>query len=319
MDFLRDLRFRLRVDAAALHRIDEGRRAIEDRLAAESVRLIAQARKSAQIPRGGRQLVMGLAANYDVTDLAPFVLSLRESGYEGDVALLTYGCTAETAAFLRSHAVRMVPFTSLAAMPMSMNSARMFRYLDLMIELFLNAPDNLAYSRIFLTDIRDVVFQGSPFQNAPDGRVLFFLETQRTIGACPINADWMARAYGHEVLSELAAQPVSCAGTILGTPDGLLEYLSYMVRHIVAVPPGHRFSGVDQAIHNYILAKQLVEGSVVVGNGQTVMTVPSTKPTGIRLLDDGRIGNPDGTVSDVVHQYDRDATVKAAIVARFRA
>jgi hypothetical protein len=319
MQFLKTLRSRWRIDPAAVHRVDEGRRSIEQRLVREVERLLQEAPARRLQRHGTRTLVMGLAANYGVAELAPFVLSLRQSGYTGDIALLTYGCSSETAEFLRAHRVRMVPFTSLAAMPMSMNSARMFRYLDWFIELFLNSATEVEYCRVLLTDIRDVVFQGDPFARAPTGRVLFFLESERTIGTCPINSDWMTRAYGASEAQELADQPVSCAGTVMGTPDGLLEYLAHMVRDIIAVPPHHRFSGVDQAIHNHILARRLIDGAVSVPNGGAVMTVPSKEPTGIRLLDDGGISNPDGSRSEVVHQYDRDYAVAAAVAERYRA
>lgn len=318
MRFLKSLQSRWRIDPTAVHRIDEGRRVIEQRLVREADRLLQDAPARRHQRYGSRTLVMGLAAHYGAAELAPFVLSLRQSGYTGDIALLTYGCSTETAEFLRAHRVRMVPFTGLAAMPMSMNSARMFRYLDWFIELFLNAPAEIDYGRVLLTDIRDVVFQGDPFARAPAGRVLFFLESNRTIGDCAINGDWMTRAYGPAVTRELADQPVSCAGTVMGTPDGLLEYLAHMVRDIIAVPPQHRFSGVDQAIHNHILARGLIDGAVAVANCGAVMTVPSTSPTGLRLLENGLISNPDGSISEIVHQYDRDIAVNAKVVSRFR-
>lgn len=319
MRFLKSLKSRWQIDEAAVHRIDEGRRVIEQRLVREVDRLLKETPTRRNQRYGSRTLVMGLAAHYGAAELAPFVLSLRQSGYAGDVALLTYGCSTDTAEFLRDHRVRMIPFTGLAAMPMSMNSARMFRYLDWFIELFLNAPAEIDYDRVLLTDIRDVVFQGDPFARAPDGRVLFFLESDRTIGDCAINGDWMTRAYGPAVTRELAKQPVSCAGTVMGTPDGLMEYLAHMVRDIVAVPPHHRFSGVDQAIHNHILARGLIDGAVAVANCGAVMTVPSTTPTGINLQDSGVITNPDGSISELVHQYDRDPAVLAAVTARYRA
>lgn len=317
MRFLRDLPLRLRVDLAALHRVDEGRQAIEKRLVAETERLIAEVAAQAHRPTGTRTAVIGLAANYGIAELTPFVQSLRDSGYEGDIVLLTYGCTAATAAYLRDHRVRMVPFTSLGAMPMSMNSARMFRYLDWLLEQYLNSADEIAYERILLADVRDVVFQGDPFRQAPPGRVLFFLESARTLGSCPINSDWMTRAYGAGVLQALAHLPVSCAGTIMGTPDGMLEYLALMTRHLVAVPPQHRFSGVDQAVHNYILAKGLLRGAVAVPNGASVMTVASEPPTGVHIDGADRIVNADGRISEVVHQYDRDPLVHAAVLARY--
>jgi len=319
MRLLKTLRSHWRIDPAAVHRVDEGRRSIEQRLVREVDRLLQEAAAGRLQRQGSRTLVMGLAANYGVVELAPFILSLRGAGYAGDIALLTYGCTSETAAFLRKHRVRMLPFTGLAAMPMSMNSARMFRYLDWMIELYLNAQDIIEYGRIFLSDVRDVVFQGDPFIGVPDDRLSFFLETERTLGTCPVNSDWMRRAYGQAVVDELSRHRVSCAGTLMGRPDGLLEYLAHMVRHIVDVPAEHRFSGVDQAVHNVILARQLVKGSVAVENGGTVMTVPTAKATGLQLRDDGLIANPDGSISPVIHQYDRDAAIRGAIESRYAA
>lgn len=319
MRFIDDLRLRLQLDPVSIRRVDEGRRGLEHRLSREVERLLQEASTRRNLQYGARSLVMGLAANYGAAELAPFVLSLRQSGYIGDVVLLTYGCTAQAAEFLRAHRVRMVPFTGLSAMPMSMNSARMFRYLDWFIELFLNAPDHIEYGRVLLTDVRDVVFQGDPFAEPPEGRVQFFLETERTIGSCPINGDWMTRAYGPVVAREMANRPVSCAGTVMGSPDGLLEYLAHMVRDILAVPTHHRFSGVDQAIHNRILALGHLEGTVAVPNGRTVMTVPSESPTGMRLLPDGRIADQAGRCSAVVHQYDRDPVINKAVTARYRA
>ncbi len=205
MQFLKTLRSHWHIDPVSVHRIDEGRRNIEQRLVREVNRLLQEIPARRLQRRGSETLVMGLAANYGVAELAPFVLSLRGSGYEGDIALLTYCCTRETATFLRKHRVQMLPFTGLAAMPMSMNSARMFRYLDWMIELYLNAEDAIEYGRIFLTDVRDVVFQGDPFMGVPDDRLSFFLESERTLGSCPVNSDWLRRAYGQAVVDP--AQP----------------------------------------------------------------------------------------------------------------
>lgn len=317
MGTLNSLLSRLLPDSQATRQADERQQANEQRMIREAERLLNEAGQRRTQRFGSKTAVIGLAAHYGVAELAPFVSSLRRSGYDGDVILLTYGCTADTAAFLRANRVRMLPFNSLAAMPMSMNSSRMYRYLDWFIELFLNESDQLPYGRVLLTDVRDVVFQGDPFTRTPSGRVEFFLESDRLIGNCPINRDWMERAYGAAVAQELANRPVSCAGTIMGAPDGLLEYLIYMVRDLVSVPPQHRFSGVDQAIHNHILARDLIPGSVAVANGGTVMTVPGSEASGITMHSDGSIVNPDGGRSPIVHQYDRDSRVNAAVIARY--
>ncbi len=300
-------------------RVDEGRAKAERGLCQEMQRLGAE-RRAAPLPAepGGTPLVMGLAAHYGPRELAPFVASLRGTGYDGDVVLLTYGCQPDTAAYLRRHRVRMVPFHGLGAMAMSMNSSRMHRYLDVLLESALNAGDPAPNGPVLLTDVRDVVFQANPFPfpQAPDAgppaSLVFFMETHRTIGSCPINADWMQRAYGANVAASLAAQPISCAGTLMGTRAGVTDYLCHMLAHLAAVPPEHRFSGVDQAIHNHILAKRLVPGTVTSANGDWVLTVPHGAGSGITLRD-RQILNPDGRVAPVVHQYDRDSALLSAV------
>jgi hypothetical protein len=312
MPILKDLMERFRFDLVAARRLEESRKVYERRLLADAESLLGQLESGAFQSAGQRDLVMGLAIGYGEKELAPFVVTLRESGFDGEVVLLTHGGDPSLAAFLRRYQVRMVPFVSVSMMPMSMNSARMFRYLDWLLESFYNG-EHPGYRQVLLCDVRDVVFQGNPFAEPPEGRLSFYLETARTIAACPVNADWMHRAFGPAVLAEVGALPVSCAGTLLGSASALLAYLVHMVRYIIAVPPEHRFSGVDQAIHNYILAKKLVQGSIAVPNAKRVMTVPSTQPTGLTLLENGTIVNPDKSTSAIVHQYDRDPKINSYV------
>lgn len=316
MGWIQELAFRFRLDVVAIRRLDQARQSAEERLVRDAQRLLGM-NLFEQASVSGRNLVMGLALGYGVKELAPFVMSLRQGGYKGDVVLLTHGCDTKTAAFLQDHQVRMVPFTTISMIPMSMNSSRMFRYLDWLLEVFLNQDPSTVYRRILLCDVRDVVFQGNPFAHDQENRLSFYLESSQTIGACPVNSDWMQRAYGPAVLNELRDLPVSCAGTLLGTAAAVCEYLLHMVQHIANVAPSNRYSGVDQAIHNYILYKNLVQGSVAKPNEGLVMTVPSTNPTGLKLSTTGQIINPNGGISEIVHQYDRDLDIAKMLMTRY--
>lgn len=311
---LRTLWQRWKLDLAALQRADDGRRKVEQRLLAEAQRWLEHL-KAHPLPAGGRPQVIGLAAHYGPAELAPFVRSLRGSGYEGDITLLSFGSTPATAQFLREHRVRMHPFTALGAMPMSMNSSRMYECIDVLLDPLLNAPEQAFDNLVLLTDVRDVVFQGDPFADLPEGRLLGFLETARTLGECPINRDWLQRASGPALLAELAARPVSCAGTVIGTRSAVLEYLLHMVRLLAAVDPQHRYSGVDQAIHNVILWKGLVAGSQPVPNGQAVFTIPDS--AGSYQVDGERVGTPERAFPAVVHQYDRHPELVTQIQRRW--
>ncbi|WP_372623283.1 hypothetical protein [Falsiroseomonas sp.] len=56
-----------------------------------------------------------------------------------------------------------------------------------------------------------------------------------------------------------------------------------------------------------------------VPNGQAVMTVPDDAPHGLLAGPDGLLRHEDGRASAVVHQYDRDAALRAAVAARWGA
>lgn len=276
--------------------------------------LAAGVRALPPVPASGRNLVMGLTAGYGPAELAPFVDSLRGTGFTGDIALVTFQTSAETSAWLAERGVTELTFDSLPLLAMSMNSARMLKYLEfLRTEVIGGARP---YDYIMLADVRDIVFQGDPFARAGDADIYYFLESGRTIGTCPVNSVWMAQAFGPDVLRQTAHSPVSCAGTLIARPAALLEYLLWMARYIAESPPEVRYSGIDQAIHNYIMINNLVGGAKTEPNGGAVMTVPTDQPTGMSVSG-GVLRNADGSVSETVHQYDRDPDLLPAVRARW--
>jgi hypothetical protein len=65
---------------------------------------------------GGRgELVLGVARGYDGPAIAPFVRSLRDSGYRGDVALFCDMLGGGAAELLDAHGVRRLPYRSTLA------------------------------------------------------------------------------------------------------------------------------------------------------------------------------------------------------------
>jgi len=319
MSFLEKLA-RLRRDVRDDRQVSARRRAAERTLHMQLSERIARLAADPPQGAGARTLVMGLSVNYGPDELRPFIGSLRHHGYAGDVVLLVANTNAETRAFLGGHGVDAVPFDMLPMLAMSMNSARMLRYLDILGERVFAPDGSTSYAHILLTDVRDVVFQGDPFARAAGADIHYFLEEgSRTIGSCAVNANWMRQALGEAGLRRTAASPVSCAGTLIATPQALLAYLLQMCRLILEVPALARYSGVDQAIHNHLMVEGLAgRHPRAVPNGQAVMTVPSDVPHGLTLQPDGTLLNRDGSVSEIVHQYDRDPVLREAVAARWR-
>lgn len=270
-----------------------------------------------RLAEGRRDLVMGLALGYGPRELAPFLRSLRATGYGGEVWLLTGPVPAATRDFLAAHGARSLPFIAIRTMPMSMNSARMYGYLDALAGAALHAAAEDLPGRILLADTRDVVFQADPFAALGASRLRFHLESARRLADCPVNRDWLARALGPAAVDELGARPIACAGTLLGTAEAVFEYLCLMGALLTEVPPRHRLSGVDQAIHNAMLWRGLLRGADAVPNGAEVLTVPPEGLGALARIEAGRIRNADGSLSAIVHQYDRDAAAAAALAERF--
>ena len=164
------------------------------------------------VAAGESNLVLGAAWGLTIDDVFVFVESLRRY-YQGQAALLISGQrTEELTKYLRSRGVDPIFFDCPHWMVKHIQLARYVRYEEL-----LHGADK-AYNRVLLTDVSDVVFQGDPFANLPEGDLLCFLETPgRTIGQCEANSRWLGDIYGAEVVQKLKDYEISCSGTSTST------------------------------------------------------------------------------------------------------
>lgn len=299
-------------------------------------------------PTSRRDLVIGTAAGYTWPELRPWVLSLRQSGYAGDICLFTSPLDPETRDQLRHHQVhcealprlwtqrspqlrrilhsfharplhllvaRLAPRSDARATPERMKPvlrfcaefqhigcSRFFHYL-----CYLTARPG-TYSRILITDVRDVVFQANPFAEAwPEGLVcpletrLVTLETQQA------NTDWLTTLYGRTGWSHLAKQRVSCAGVTLGTEPAILTYLARLSAELIRRTPqliGQ--GGLDQAAHNFLLWSDRLPPALRPENGHgPVATLHGEDLSTLRYSSDGLVLKENGRPVPIVHQYDR--------------
>lgn len=162
-------------------------------------------------------------------------------------------------------------------------------------------------SRVFITDIRDVIFQTTPFNSEVVGLELY-QEENNLIGNCEYNYPWLEHAIGHARAKKFRTKPVLCSGTTTGDVAAMRGYLRVMSRFINdnALPLGP----IDQAYHNYAFySGKLAESKPTVyenrfGRVQTMAT------QGAYELHEGFIVNHDQKVVPVVHQWDRYESLK---------
>lgn len=243
-------------------------------------------------------LILGMAAGYHYGDVRPFLVSLEETGYAGRTVLFTSRTTRDLDR-LRAHRVTVVPFehpVRLADVPC--NGLRYFLYRD-----YLRAHPR-DFSRILVTDVRDVLFQRDPFDFPwPDGLNAMLEDRRATVGSCPFNAHWVREHLGADALAAIADRPVSCSGTTVADREAMLGYLDLMTGLLDPPTTGERMAGYDQGIHNHLIHTGRVAAALH-DNAGPVLTLAQTlgEP---RLDHAGRVLNEAGEPAHLVHQYDR--------------
>jgi hypothetical protein len=196
------------------------------------------------------------------------------------------------------------------------------------------------HSWILLVDVRDTYFQLNPFDTVPrqtditrqSGLLYFFGENVEAtrLGKSASNRKWLQAAYGEHVADLLADKPTVCSGATMGEQVALETYIRAMVAE--SDYTGTVLAGADQGFHNYLHYSHKFKNvqtihSIVVfdqgqgivnnmgalrtkplgewGNGKMVQTVVNPNETNLRKRTQYTVLNWDGSVSPVVHQFDR--------------
>jgi len=251
-------------------------------------------------------LVLGLAVDYDLTDIKAFVKSFRQYNQTDSVVLFVGQTTSQGFKdFLNQHNVKSVTFESFRYSNTRMNNYRFIRYIEFL-------SDNLEFKNVFVTDTRDVVFQDNIFNWCSDNSLNLFLEDPGiALGECIYNRYWTESAYGSDIVSELKDNTILCAGTILGSREQVLELCNRIKIELDILKHTNNHSyqtvNVDQAILNKIVYKDKIDCTLF-QNGDLVGTVGQSvtqeRAKDIVTLAENKI-LLNGTAPAVIHQYDR--------------
>jgi hypothetical protein len=288
-----------------------------------------------------RDLILTTLHRVSFESVAAFLLSLKRTGYSGQVVAFVSAMEEESVARLRSSGISIEPFRfhgrgvrQRLARPWGLwrgvfasglSPAMKERLAHLVFHLFYRRHllylqylrrHGAEYDRVFLTDCRDVYFQTDPFSWEPERGVHFFLEeTPNKIGQCPHNRRWISSQFGREMLDQLKDETVSCAGTTFGDIASLSEYLSLMVSVSMKALSLKEHDG-DQGIHNFILKTQQLRSKVIVHDNREgpVMTLGVMRMADVRFNAQGLVVNAAGQVVPVLHQYDRIPELKSLLL-----
>jgi len=252
----------------------------------------------------GRDAVLGLAMRYSVEQIAPFVKSLRRTGFDGDVILLVSEVGDDVIRFLADWGVTAEPFETYNPAGFYLALVRFFKYYEILMRGIYQK--RARYDRVLLTDVRDVYFQARPFPETLEHEVCFAMENPaQIIGTCPYNRGWIQAGFGDAVFTQIKDRRVTCSGTVLGSYAGIMRYLLKMQMLAFKLNRGaRRHCGIDQGIHNYMFYLEPEPGWGPLENGNHILTVGGQTDL-YRVDSRGEIRNLRGEVVPVVHQYDR--------------
>ncbi|MBD2179958.1 hypothetical protein H6S82_25415 [Planktothrix sp. FACHB-1355] len=305
-----------------------------------------------------KNLVLGFVKTYEFEQIKPFVISLKNTGYQGDICLVYCDLSQRTIDLLQEQGVQMYPFKEFYInLPYYIGQGgklkqnkKIYPYLLLNIypfnrlytwllrgasklakenedlikahvaQYFLNVPScnryaiyylylskyGEKYANVMLSDVRDVVFQGDPFDfEFEDGSLNCFLEEgEKTIGDSEGNAQWIREGFGEDALPKIADKSISCSGTTIGSIDAIMAYLKAMIDAFVQLK--YHSWGIDQGVHNYIIYQGLVKKVKFYNNFRgPILTMHYTNEEKLQFDSNGYLRNDDGSPIKVLHQYDR--------------
>ncbi len=294
-----------------------------------------------------KDIVLAASMGYNYRQLSPFIRSLQETGYDGDIALYMAETDDETIHRLRNEGIivrRFVyPFRNcnklrnplfrlwplirpLAAVVRDPNAIHAlciaFQNLSIMRYFLYRGflkTSPVRYRHVFLTDLRDVYFQANPFERMA-GRELkaFVEETWLTQGADVNSSRWLRDLYGEGMVRRLGDKSLICSGTILGDYESVCEYLDEFLRSLPKARSVMRM-GLDQGIHNYLIYTGKLRNVRLYPNRTSeVLTMGLVRQIEeLPRNEKGEFLDDKGVPYAVIHQFDRHEAVANEIRARY--
>jgi hypothetical protein len=290
-----------------------------------------------------RDVILTTLHRADFAYAVPLVLSLKSTGFSGQLVAFASAVDDETCAKLRGLGTTIVPFhfsrkrerqrlarlwplwrwyfstrASQAAKEKLAHCVLHVRYRRYLLYLQYLREHGARFDRVLLADAKDVIFQADPFSWNPEPGVHFLLEEAHVrIGHCRMHRLWMGCQFGRDYVERHAGETAACSGTTFGDTASILEYLQRMIATIMKARNLAKIYGGDQGIHNYLLQEKLLPNSIVHPNRRApVLTLGVMRWDQVRLNSDGLVVNETGAPVPVLHQYDRIPELKQHLLAR---
>lgn len=211
-------------------------------------------------------LIIGVVDNYNWDQIKYWANSIKQSGFKGHKAIIAYNMGIETVNKLTEEGFLIVGCNVL-------DKEKGFSYdlegRSIMVDRFMNIYQLLdqleegnEVERVFITDVRDVVFQENPSEwlnkhISPHAKIIVGSENFRYNDE-PWSNNNMAHAFGYYFLEKMKNRPIYCAGVIAGEMADIRDFcLNLWLVCRGLNPHVQGGGGPDQAALNILLSNDI--------------------------------------------------------------
>lgn len=164
------------------------------------------------------------------------------------------------------------------------------------------------YSKVLLSDTRDVIFQDNPLKNFNNNSLVLSLESDNVLlGEDELNSVWMRNVFGERILEQFLNKNIACSGVTMGTYNNVMCYLYKMIFYIGYYAERIIFSNAnDQPIRNFLFWNNKLSNVEISECGKgPILTMHLLKNDEININDEGLVVDNLGRTIPILHQYDR--------------
>lgn len=298
-----------------------------------------------------KDIIIGAVTNYNYDDIAPWVNSIKKSGYKGEIGLVAYNMQKDTVDALSKAGVEyLFGFKRDVDGNLSYENKEFNIVLERFVHIwyFLSKVD-FEIDNIIATDVKDVVFQTNPSEwLTKQDKQLFVGSENLKYDIEPWNKNNMMLSFGPMIYERMKDNPIYCAGVLAGKRKTMLDFclnLFLICRGSPAYVSGG--GGPDQSAINLLLSMSpysevtkfaTTNDPFVCHAGTTIAAIKSgSGAIGISYLQDpsvldkyqknlidgepklvnDTVCTPDGIPYCIVHQYDRVNEWKSIIQQKY--
>jgi len=267
----------------------------------------------------GKNLIIGAFTDYEWPQIAPWVKSLNQCGFQGDKVMIVFNASYETVGKLIEHDFKPIVFNRDDAKKRVFYESANFVHIErfyIIYKFLLQSAQ--PYDYVITTDVRDIIFQSDPVQwlrdNLNDKKLVAGGESIRYRDEA-WNRQNLFETYGPQLYELFKDNEVYNVGTLGGSGEAMRD----LVLNIYSASVNRKIPIVDQSTFNVLIQSPPYNNLVKFASAsdgwacQAGVSVDPTKIEGFRpllldkepLFEGGVVKTAAGKVFPIVHQYDR--------------